>query len=641
MSTTDPGRRRAGLTWRSLLLGAVVIVLNDLWIAQMEPIQGAGRATIFALNFATLFPLLILLAGNAGLTRLVPKLALSQGELAVVYLMATIGLALGGTDGLQVLVPFIAGPAGNATPENGWAGLLVDRLPDAFVLKDPAAIAALYRGHASFADHARAWARPLVSWSLFVWLLVGVTLCLATLLRRQWTDRERLAYPLVAVPLELLRPEGHLWRNRLFQGGFTLAAVLMAINQLHAVVPAVPEVRTAAVDLRRYLSGPWKQAGSPFLAFYPWAIGLGFLLPVDLLLSSWVFYLWWQCQRVFALATGFGGTHPDPPWVLEQTAGAYFAICLAALWLGRQAWRGIGRQVFGNAARDDAAEPFGYRLAVWGALLGLVGLVWLASRTGLGCGLAVLVLVIFFANTLTVTRVRAEFGAPVHDLINADPGRLLIGTFGGGAFSVQQTLGLSLTQWFCRGYRSSPAPFMLEGYRLGDGLGLNRRSLAWAIAIAALIGVPAALAAMLQPLYALGLDSGHVRGYARLFTTEQWSVTASWLQHPPRGDLWSLVAMLVGAGAVWLLMAARLRFVGWPLHPVAYAVTSSWTMGLMWAPLMIAWGCKAVVLRAGGLRLYRQARPFFLGLLLGDFTANAMGQLAAVLGGWRAYPLVK
>jgi len=631
------GRERA-LTLRVVLLGALLIVVNDLWVANMEPIGGAGRATIFALNFVSLFGLLSVLLLNRLLVMISPKLALSRGELVVLYVMTSIGLALFGTDGLQVLIPFIVGPAGNATAENHWQALIVDRLPDALVVKDPAAIAAIYGGHARFADHLAAWVRPLVCWTALSLLIVWCMLCLSVIVRRQWTDHERLAYPLVAVPLEILRPETDAKARQVFWLGFLLTAAVTGVNQLHAALPAVPEIRTAARSLNPVLPGRWQACSPTFLAFYPWAIGLGFLLPVDLLLSSWLFFWLWQLQRVGASAIGLSAGSPQAPWIDQQTVGAWLAIFGASLWFGRREWLRIGRSAW-SAGPVDRDEPLPYRTAVWGLLVGVVGLVGFGVAAGLGLWLALLFFALFLANTVTVMRVRAEFGAPVHDLINVDPGKLLMNTVGIGPFTVPQVLGLSVMQWFCRGYRSSPGPFMLEGYRLGDQSGVGRRTIAAAIVLATLIGIPAGLFAMLRPLHELGLDSGHVQGYARLFTTEQWNVTASWLTRPPVHDERGLAAIVVGALTVWGLMAVRLRFAGFGLHPVAYAVTSSWTMGLLWLPLTIAWIGKASVLRAGGLRLYRDVRPFFLGVLLGDFTITAIGQIVAVIGGWRGYPL--
>ena len=50
----------------------------------------------------------------------------------------------------------------------------------------------------------------------------------------------------------------------------------------------------------------------------------------------------------------------------------------------------------------------------------------------------------------------------------------------------------------------------------------------------------------------------------------------------------------------------------------------------LWLPVFMAWLIKALVLRYGGLRGYRAALPFFIGLVLGEF---ALGFVRTVLDG--------
>lgn len=50
-------------------------------------------------------------------------------------------------------------------------------------------------------------------------------------------------------------------------------------------------------------------------------------------------------------------------------------------------------------------------------------------------------------------------------------------------------------------------------------------------------------------------------------------------------------------------------------------------MNLVWAPILIAWFLKASTLRFGGLRLYKTAVPFFLGLILGQMPIGCVWTL--------------
>ncbi|MCX8053336.1 MAG: hypothetical protein N3B12_05975, partial [Armatimonadetes bacterium] len=75
----------------------------------------------------------------------------------------------------------------------------------------------------------------------------------------------------------------------------------------------------------------------------------------------------------------------------------------------------------------------------------------------------------------------------------------------------------------------------------------------------------------------------------------------------------------------------RLKVFTWPFHPIGYAISGSWSMNLVWAPIMISWLLKVATLRFGGLRLYRTAVPFFLGLILGQMSVGC---------GWSLFGLI-
>jgi hypothetical protein len=76
---------------------------------------------------------------------------------------------------------------------------------------------------------------------------------------------------------------------------------------------------------------------------------------------------------------------------------------------------------------------------------------------------------------------------------------------------------------------------------------------------------------------------------------------------------------------------------GFPLHPLGFAVASSWGVWHLWMPIFIGSLCKAVVLKTGGLKLYRNATMFFFGLMLGEFVVGCGWTLFAIAFGVRAY----
>jgi hypothetical protein len=102
------------------------------------------------------------------------------------------------------------------------------------------------------------------------------------------------------------------------------------------------------------------------------------------------------------------------------------------------------------------------------------------------------------------------------------------------------------------------------------------------------------------------------------FAGEAYNRLNGWLQSPSPPNALANGAMGVGFAFCSLLMLARIKFPWWPFHPIGYAISGSWSMNLVWVPLLIAWVVKGALMRYGGVRLYRQAMPFFLGLILGQ-----------------------
>jgi len=73
----------------------------------------------------------------------------------------------------------------------------------------------------------------------------------------------------------------------------------------------------------------------------------------------------------------------------------------------------------------------------------------------------------------------------------------------------------------------------------------------------------------------------------------------------------------------------RNTWVSWPLHPIGFAMAGTGTMNSLWLPFLLAWAIKSATLRIGGMRAYRRAIPFFLGLIVGDFLCGAVATLIA------------
>ena len=91
--------------------------------------------------------------------------------------------------------------------------------------------------------------------------------------------------------------------------------------------------------------------------------------------------------------------------------------------------------------------------------------------------------------------------------------------------------------------------------------------------------------------------------------------------------------MLIGVGTTLGLAVMRALYAWWPLHPLGYTMGPSWPMIQLWFSVFIGWALKSVILRYGGFRRFREAKPFFLGLVVGEFSAAGIWLLIDFLCG--------
>jgi hypothetical protein len=147
--------------------------------------------------------------------------------------------------------------------------------------------------------------------------------------------------------------------------------------------------------------------------------------------------------------------------------------------------------------------------------------------------------------------------------------------------------------------------------------------------LAAAFGGFVTLWAYLHLAYDFGA-SGKMRGGAG-FAGEAYNRLNGWMTQPQPPNMVANGAVGVGFVFCALLMLARTKFPWWPFHPIGYAISGSWSMNLVWMPLLFAWIIKGFVLRYGGVKLYRQLMPLFLGMILGQCLT---GPLWHLIGWW-------
>ena len=620
--------------WRAILIGLLLIPLSTYYGNYAYVVVQAMLWGQTSLLRGPVFMLFLLTLANLLFRRVTRRVGLRPSEMLIVYSMVAVSVCVSGFGQVQWLVNIL--PAGDhfANQANHYDQFLFN-LPPYLIPHDPQVIQDFYRGGKSMyrPDILRDWATPVLVWSAFLFVLCWVTLCLTSLIRRQWTDDEKLTFPLVHLPLQMAggaAGQSSFFTSRLMWAGFLAAGALESINYVNFFFPAFPHVAIKPSDwhMETYIVvHPWSSVGTLTLAFYPFAIGIAFLLSREVAFSCWFFYLLTRVENVAAAAFGLnegGGTglHAKAPFLGEQGVGAFLALGLFLLWRARKPLETAFRSAWDArlaADSDDPHAPISPRVALWSGLIGLVGLTAFLVVIGLPLGIALAFWAIYFLFLIVLTRIFAEAGAGwawgpmvnVHTVILDG-----VGVSGMGA----RTLTVfGYLDWFDNEFRDSAMPHQLEAMKMGRETDTPRRQLFYALLLAAAVSGVIAFWAYLHMYYEFGAASAKVRPALQGLGLGHLKEIAGWIKNPTPADPNSLRAMLAGGVLVLALAALRQTFVWCPFHPIGYALAGTASMEYMWCPFFLAWAAKSVILRYGGYTLYRQALPFFLGLILGDY----------------------
>jgi hypothetical protein len=430
-------------------------------------------------------------------------------------------------------------------------------------------------------------------------------------------------------------PKTNLWRNRLFWIGFAIAFSIDLINGLAVYYPAIPQINLGIQghDMRTFMTTkPWDGIDWLPWSVYPFVVGLGYLLPADLSFSCWFFYFFWKLQMVVTRAMAWDAV-PSFPFIRHQAFGGYVAIILMLTWTGKgylkQVWLKI---IGGDSELDDSDEPMSYRAAAVGAIIGFLFLCGFMRWIGLSPLISILAFLIYFILATAIARMRAELGPPVHDLHFSGPDYMISTSAGLNRLSNGDLIGLTYFYWFNRAYRGHPMPVGIEGMKMAQVTRASQRKFMKGMLIAAVIGTITAFWAFLHLGYQMGLAAKFNAGH--WFADEAFGTLNNWWQRPStlNSPNWGAnMAMLSGFVFCLFLSWMRMQVFNFPFHPIGFAISGSWSMNLVWMPLMIAWLLKVCTLKFGGLKLYKTAVPFFFGLILGEMTIGCIWSLIGVI----------
>jgi hypothetical protein len=618
-----------GLTGRSLLVAVALTVLSGLWIRQAEIVVLSTQISESIPAIPGLAALVFLLPLNALLRRIPRVRPFTRAELLVIFLFVTISSTVMGVGVQRFLIslltaPFYFGPAS-----------VREHLPAWMMPQDLEVIRQLYERSPDGSVPWQLWWQSGLLWLLFFLALWWTMYCLMALFYRSWAEEERLSFPLVFLPMEMTGGEagsGTFFRNRLMWAGFGLAAFYNLVNILYALNPSFPAFGKE-IDLSpAFPDAPWSAVKPLSFHFRPEMIGLGYLVSTEISFTVWVSFFVLKLAAVAGVAAGY--PPGQLPYYQEQGIGAYLALAFFVVWLSRrhllQTWRAAvsGRQ-------RPGVEGISYRWAWIGLTAGFTGVWGFATLAGMAGWVALAYLVLVLAVALVYGRLRGEAGVPLVWLFPYyQQKNVLLYTFGSHPFlaSGQGTLPVwALFTFLSRGYFPAMTGYQVEGMELTRRAGINPRRVVFAVCLAVGVGFAVGWYNHLTPYYQHGAQQLRGGIWGEWISRPEYLQAAQYQVTPKLPDEPRIWATGVGAVAAVALQVLRLRFAGFPLHPLGYAMTCSYG-SLIWGPFFLVWLLKSLALRYGGMAFYRRTIPFFLGFALGHFAVA--GILWGITGAW-------
>jgi hypothetical protein len=486
----------------------------------------------------------------------------------------------------------------------------------------------------------RAWTGPLLSWGSFLafsWLMM---IGLSVIVLHQWRQNERLPFPLLALQDSLVEEpeEGRflapLFRCRSFWIAAGIVFMLHFLSGMNTYypegVPAVPLNWNIGRIFRdstlRHLPGHIKMARIFFIF-----LGVAYFMPNRIGFSIWFFELGYGLYVAF-------GTEYAPPFhyttLYDHRVGGMFALTAFIMWVGRAHWARVFRCLRRVESEQDKRDRNAAIMFTVGCL-GMFGWLWWVGIKPLW---ALFYVFIAFMTSILITRIVAETGMP---FIRIDF-RYRIGMIKLAPFSwlgpVSVFFSAVIATLFAFGSRTSQATMSTHA------LGLDREArpgfqsrYALLLVGVLILGLVISGAAHLhtnytnrmsyegsEPLNSFGTQRFTDRGHADL---KEWMGGS--FRPPSYNKVGHLCFGAILAGVLQWLCLSMPR---WPLHPVGLIMNASFYANQAWASVLFGWLSKVLLVKYGGARMYRAAKPVFMGLIMGEV-------FAAVF--WSIDPLVR
>jgi hypothetical protein len=619
---------RRGASARIVLISLLLAPVCCYWAQD----QGVDR--IFSLMVPPVVLTLALVIANIPLRRFTPRLAFSETELIVFYAMQAVMCAMA-SEWMDCISPYMYSYGLFKDRNADYGNKILPYVSHWLFFQNDDGLKDFVAGSKPFwyfVSKLPIWWPKIIAWTIVAGLVCTAMLCINSLMRDQWCNREKLSFPIIQLPLAITQEggAGPIWRSRFFWIAFAVMFGIDMLNGLAFLYPALPQINVRFLgDVSTWFNQPpWNQIGWTPIGIFPYMSAIGLFMPTDLLFSCIFFFFFRKAQQVIAAAMGYeqgvfggGGLIPSAPYFSEQSWGAFLGLFVTAAWVARGYLSEVWREIVKTGTPDRRLVP--QRLAFFGLVGSLAALGYVGVVIGLPAPFVLAYTALFLMFSIAMTRLRAQLGPPIHEMAFMGPTQLVVdfrGTQGLSQSLVARTV--TAFHFMNRIHRTHPMPTQLEAIKMADRSRVSQRAMFLAILGATVAG--SVLGHLVRIYLGYRFGPADVAG-------DTTNVVQVLTDTPRRPNVGGMLAVGAGFAFVLLLDMIRFRVPGFPFHPAGYALTMNFGFDYIWFGLLLALIVKTFVQRYYGLPGYDKLRMVALGLILAEFVAE---------GVWGGYSMI-
>ncbi|MEE2727791.1 MAG: DUF6785 family protein [Candidatus Latescibacterota bacterium] len=626
---TSPFSMRGLLTGviLSIAIGVIApygIVFNYYWIG-FNPSSPGALFFFFVLTFMV----------NAIVAVLGRNVQLSKADLVMIYCMLLMAVTVPTWGLMFFLIGTLVYPFYYATPENNYVELFHDFIPSWMVPQDFQAIKDYYEGLPQGAAVPwGVWVEPMGWWLALIVAMSLMLICMSAILHRQWSVHERLTYPMVQLPQNMIEKEegasiAPFFKDGVMWLGFFVPFTLLSLNALNHYWPIVPQYnpsgRFSLFNQTLHL---------PIALNLAW-VGFFYLVNLEITFSIWFFYVLSKVQEGVFSTLGIASTerlsayeYSQPADLTHQASGAVIVLVLYGLWGARTHLKEVVQKLWDpDGGVDDSEELLRYRTALWlfcGSLLFVAVWLWRSGVPIVVLPVLLVVSVIFF---ILVARVVAASGvATARSPIV--PAYFVISGLGTSILGAKGLVALNFTFIWQGESRTSPMVAAANGLKLAEMIPGSKTRLFWGLVLALICSLLGAAYMTLKLAYTYGAINLSLLDWAG---AHGWPYIGPTMTDMPDANMRGWFFKGVGAVTEGFLMWAQHRWHWWPFHPIGFAVAVGWLTSQIWFSALICWILKGSIVRFGGVNLFQRLKPFFLGLILGEVAVSGVWGIIYVI----------